>query len=95
MFKKSGLTDIAAAGTDVVMKDATWKIKSLSLKAPTGNTGAVYVGEEGVTSATGYPLYPGEEITYNYGDGQEELNKVWVDAATSGNDIAWTGLFLP
>jgi hypothetical protein len=67
---------------------------SLIIKAHAGNSGSVYIGETGVTTSTGYPLAPGEEIAMvSSVHPRRETFKpadVYV-VGTNGDRVAWMG----
>lgn len=60
----------------------------LVLKAGSANTGTVYVGGSDLTAANGYPLAPGEAISF----GVTNANAVYVMVSVLASDtVAWTG----
>lgn len=75
--------DIPAAGTRVQASAISTPIRGCVLKALTANTGLVYVGGATVAAANGYPLSPGESISLDI----QNLNQIWLDTATNGNDV--------
>ena len=57
------------------------------ITAKTTNTGTVYVGPSGVTTATGYPLPAGQSISYAINN----LSSIYI-IGTNGTDVvAFTG----
>jgi hypothetical protein len=94
---KSDQKTIATAGTAVALVATKTDARGLQIKALAGNTGAVYIGQSGVTAATGVELSPGQ--TYDVGDflGTTadldpfvDLNQIYVDTATNGNKVCLT-----
>lgn len=57
------------------------------ITAQPANTGTVYVGPTGVTSATGYPLVAGQSISYSVSN----LSAVFVIGTNTSDTIAFTG----
>ena len=81
--------DIQTAGTRKrIMRLAGGGV--LTIRAHTGNSGDVYVGNEGVNSSNGFILGPGEsiEIRFEPCRDRNEFLDVNVDVATSGDDIS-------
>lgn len=80
------------------------KVVSISIRAGAGNTGNIYIANEEITAAgaittSGDILAPGERLTLDVShlgpapDGSVlcfNLNKIWIDADTSGNTISYT-----
>lgn len=65
----SGQLTLAASAA--ALSTGTWSpssptalVNGIVCKAPTTNTGTVYIGPSGVSSANGYSLKPGEAISY-------------------------------
>ena len=63
----------------------------LMVKALSGNTGAIYIGNdaEDVSSADGLELLNGEALIFDF---IGNLANVWIDAAVSGEGVAWIKL---
>lgn len=57
------------------------------ITAMTSNTGTAYTGGSGVTTATGYPLLPGQSIAYNAANS----NQVYLICDGTTDKIAITG----
>lgn len=84
----SGQTTVATAGTAVALGSQD-VLGSLAICALAGNTGNVYIGNDGsgdVTSSNGYEMAPGNQIILVY---VGNLNDVIVDAATSNDKVSW------
>lgn len=82
----SGQVNVTSAGTAVQFPSIVGD--AFAIIALKGNTGNVYIGNDGaddVTSSNGYELEPGKQIIIEL----HNLNALWVDAATSGDDVAW------
>jgi hypothetical protein len=83
----SGVITIATAGTAVQGTDIALG-NGVFIKALSGNTGKVYVGNDGagdVTSANGFELAQGDLILLQVAN----LNNLWFDSATNGDKICW------
>lgn len=88
-FQKS----VTAAGTDEAIQASTFKVRNFAIKALSTNTGIMYVGAEGVSSSTGYPLSAGDAVSASAiltkgSHGSYDLNKVWLDASVNGETVA-------
>jgi hypothetical protein len=86
----SGQTTVAAAGTEVVLAAAGTRANGpVAVRALSGNTGVIYIGNAGdgtVSSSSGYQLAQGDQIIFAYvGD----LSSIMVDAATNGDKVSW------
>ena len=84
----AGQITVTTAGTAV--QGATTVLENgVYIKALAGNTGKVYVGNDGaddVTSANGFELSPGDPpIIIQVWN----LNELWFDAATNGDKLCW------
>ena len=90
MAALSGQTTVATAGTAVQLSSTELRANGpVIVKALSGNTGLVYVGNDGagdVTSSNGFELDGGESVVFDYvGD----LRSIYVDAATNGDKVCW------
>ncbi len=86
----SGQTTVSTAGTAVQLSTSESRTNGpLIIKGLDGNTGNVYVGNDGagdVTASNGYELGAGDAVVFDYvGD----LRSIWVDAATNGDKVCW------
>ena len=81
--------------------DPTQKAAScvaFTIKAPLSNTGAVYVGDSGVTTSTGFQLDAGDVVTYEriasnaepYYQSRPSDFYVWI--VNSGDKVSWLAL---
>jgi hypothetical protein len=83
----SGQITVTTAGTEVQGPDIAGS-NGFYVKALAGNTGVVYVGNNGagvVSSTTGFQLDKSNVILIQV----ENLNELWFDAATSGDKLCW------
>lgn len=80
------ITDIPTAGNRVQL--ATNTIIAAVVQAPSTNTGNVFIGGSNVSSTVfGSELQPGQSV----GVAINNSDKIWIDAATSGDDVAFFG----
>ncbi len=80
------ITDIPTAGSRVQLADNT--IVAGIFQAPSTNSGNVYVGGSNVSSTVfGAELQPGQMA----GFAGDNTNLIYIDAATSGDDVAFLG----
>ena len=83
----SGQITVTTAGT-AVQGTSTGNYTGFFVRALSGNTGNVYLGNDGaddITSGNGYELAPGDQIYIE----APNLNELWFDAATSGDKFSW------
>jgi len=62
-------------------------VNGVVLSSLSTNTGTVYVGPSGVTVSTGYPLVPGEKISY----GVTNTSAVFIICTNATDVVAVTG----
>jgi len=72
------------SGSAVVIKSDT-TIRSVTVKALNSNTGLVYVGNSGVSSANGYELQAGESLDIDI----DNTNKVYFDVSVNGEGVSY------
>ena len=92
MAARSGQITVTTAGTAVV-GTATAKYEGFYVKALAGNTGIVYVGNDGaddVTSGNGYELSPGQDIYIE----AENLADLYFDSASDGDKFCWIAVHI-
>lgn len=58
------------------------------VKAMQSNSGNIYIGDSGVSSANGFPLAAGEQIALQTRD----LNKIYLDTDTGGEGVKYIGV---
>lgn len=83
----SGQITVTTAGT-AVQGSAVDLINGVWIRALEGNTGNVYVGNDGagdVTSSNGFELGPGDLVLVQ----AQNLSDLWFDAATNGDKLCW------
>lgn len=80
-----GQTDVTTAGTEVVLASDTALKVGVLIKAKHGNTNNIFVGNNPVTSSTGYVLDAGEEVFLP----ADNLNKIYIDATTNGEGVSY------
>lgn len=83
---RSGQVTVTTAGTAVSGPDQ--KARLVVVKALAGNTGIVYVGNDGagdVTSGNGFELSTGESVLLQV----PNLNELRFDAAEDGDKLCW------
>ncbi len=85
---------VTVSGTAQQLTSSAALVETLIVKALEANANPVYVGELGVTTATGYPLYAGEEfvLTPPHGNLQRtpKPSEIYV-IGTASDKIAWIG----
>lgn len=84
---------VTTAGTEVALKTTTFKVRNFAIKALHANTGFIYVGRNGVTSSTGYPLDAGESVAAaaimtRGSDGSYDLSQIYIDSSVNGEGVA-------
>ena len=83
----SGQITVTTAGTAVV-GTTTEVYSGFFIRALSGNTGNVYVGNNGsddVASTNGFELAPGDQIYIE----APNLNELYFDVATGGDAVSW------
>lgn len=91
----SGRKTVTAAGTAEVLAAAVTPFEWLRVTALTGNTGLVSLGGSNTKAAAGAtqngaPLSAGQSLVLNARDDKvTDLNKMYVDAAVSGEGVAF------
>ena len=82
----SGKKTVTTAGTQEALAANTPVNCPVAIKALAANTGVVYVGDENVSSSTGFELSAGEVIIL---DALANLASLWVDSAVNGEGVCW------
>lgn len=92
---KSGVATVATATTAVALASTdTWAI-GLSLAAPAGNTGVVYLGDSTVAAANGRVIAAGGTLNFadlvgkDLASAKINLKNVYVDAANNGDKLTF------
>ena len=86
-----GSITVATPGTAVAVATSGNAITAVSFRARTDNTGAVYVGDSGVTSSNGYRLEPGDELNLSFRE-TIDLRRFFVDADTASDGVDYAGV---
>ena len=86
-----GSITVATPGTAVAVATSGNAITAVSFRARTDNTGAVYVGDSGVSSSNGYRLEPGDELNLSFRE-TIDLRRFFVDADTAGDGVDFAGV---
>lgn len=95
LIPKSAFLDIGSIGTQEQFTTSEEIIPAgrvVHVTAGAGNTGAVYIGDEDVSSSTGHILNPGQAIELEY-DQPWDISNLWADADTNANKVSifWMG----
>jgi hypothetical protein len=83
----TGQITVTTAGTAVQGSDVPLD-NGVYIKALSGNSGLVYVGNDGaddIASGNGYELSAGDQIILQV----KNLNELYFDAATNGDKLCW------
>ena len=86
-----GSITVATPGTAVAVATSGNAITAVSFRARTDNTGAVYVGDSGVSSSNGYRLEPGDELNLSFKE-TIDLRRFFVDADTASDGVDFAGV---
>lgn len=81
----NGKKTVTTAGTRVQLTTTSTGIHTVSVRALTGNTGLIYIGNSAVASTTGVELSAGDAITITIND----LSKVYIDSAVNGEGVTY------
>ena len=73
-------------GTSAEVLTSSTACKHVDIMAAVANTGIIYVGGSGVTTATGIALYAGDVYSVDIDD----LNDVYVIATVDGENVQYT-----
>lgn len=84
----TGSKTVGAPGTRerLVAATANAQAEAVVIVAKPGNTGLVYVGNDGVTSGNTPPLYPGDQLRIE-AEEPFNLSDVWLDVSVSGEGV--------
>lgn len=80
----NGAKTVAVAGTAEALAGST-AIKGVTIKALAANTGVIYVGNSGVTSANGHPLNRGQSISLDIAN----LATVFLNSSVSAEGATY------
>lgn len=89
---RSFIKNVTSAGTAVALSATSLIVKSFLVKAKSGNTNDIYLGDSTVDAATGFPLDSsevagGEEVSRGI-HSWYDLSKWFIDADTNGEGVA-------
>ena len=92
ILKTESAQAVAVAGTAEALVGSDTLATSVVIQAQKDNTGDMYIGDSTVDSTNGIELQPGQSLTVEgewIGGTQESFNlaDIWVDAATSGDEV--------
>lgn len=79
----SNQASVTNAGTRVQLAAAS--CKSITIKAKDTNTGYIYVGNSGVTSANGFILGSGETVSVDVNN----ANLMWIDSSVNNEGVSY------
>ncbi len=85
-----GTVRVAVAGSRYPLCRGGRAVLRVTVKARSGNTGLVYVGDEGVSSSNGYCLGAGEEVFLGFRDALD-LRRIYVTGDTAGDRVDYAG----
>lgn len=80
-----GRKTISTNGTEEALAGSQAILSGVTIKALATNTNPVFVGNNGLTSSTGFPLAAGEQIFLEVAN----LATVFVDVTTNGEGVAY------
>ena len=78
-------TDVGTSAEYLYGDSTSVACKHVDIMAAVANTGIIYVGATGVTTATGIALYAGDVYSVDI----ENLNLIYVLASVNGEDVQW------
>lgn len=84
---RNGKKTVASAGTAEVIVGSSTTVVGVVIQALESNTGLVYIGNSSVDSTNGMELQAGQAT----GLAIDNLNKVYVDAAVTGEGVCFIG----
>lgn len=99
---KSGLVNVAAAGTAVPLSSSTLWAFGLQMTASSANAGVMYLGDENVAAANGREVAAGASVDFSdllgsvrNGESAQslvkvDLSQVYVDAANADEDMTFS-----
>lgn len=81
------IANVQTATLSAAPLPALFPANGVVLKADASNSGTIYVGPAGVTTTTGYPLKPGEAISYGVGN----LSSIYMIGTNTTDILHFTG----
>lgn len=79
---------VTTAGTRVQLSGASTPIRSICVKALTGNTGKMYVGDVTVASSNGYELPKDVSVCLDVNN----INLIYVDSSVNGEKVSYVAV---
>ena len=91
MILDAGTTIVSSAGTAVQLANVANRVLWIKAKALAANSGISYLGVSDVSATNGYELSAGNEIEISFRElgGSIAFSSVYVNAASSGDKVAW------
>jgi len=84
----SGQNTIATSGAAESLRDIAFRPCVVTIKALATNTGDIYIGNADVTSANGFILGVGEEVTLFVDNANIDI---YLDCEDSGDGVSFIG----
>lgn len=81
------VSGVKTVSTSAAALSANTLKNGIVLTADSSNTGVIYVGGSGVTTATGYPLAAGASISYSV----TNLNMIYIIGTNTTDVLHFTG----
>jgi len=92
LFGQSPLGQFKAGGQQAVTGTAaqlpSFTSNAVCIEVIPGGSQTVYIGDSTVTTSNGFPIAAGTGLCFI----SQNLNKIYVVAASTGSTIAWYGL---
>lgn len=93
---QTGQITLTTSAQALATASAVSRVRGFIVKAPITNVGRMWIGETGVTTTTGYPIEPGDEVEFVW---SMELGKPKFDVypsdvyvvGTAGDKAVWLG----
>lgn len=86
---ETGQDTVETAGTAVQLNGGTSlpvpQGSTLTIRANSGLTGNMYIGDSTVSSSTGYTLGGAESVTVSVDD----VSAIWIDSDNGGQAVTW------
>lgn len=83
-----GQVAVSTAGSRVQLSGSSVPIRSVCIKALTGNTGKMYVGDVTVASSNGYEMPKDLSVCLDVNN----LNLIYIDASVNGESVAYIAI---
>lgn len=84
----NGQKTVSSAGTAEPLVGSSTEARQVIIKALSGNTNNVYVGDSSVDSSNGYVLASGKKVKFRVAD----LANVYLDVDTGGEGVSFIGV---